>query len=107
MSQHFQGLCWYRKVLHPGEAMRGRRGEFACEAAMQVADVWVNGTHRLQHVGGYLPFRVDLTRDVERGGPVVIAVRLDNRDNPSVPPGKPLAKMDFLLFQRDVSQCLP
>lgn len=98
VSRHFQGLCWYRKVLHPDEAMRGHKVAFACEGAMQVADVWVNGTHRLQHLGGYLPFQVDLTQDVERGGPVVIAIRLDNRDNSSVPPGKPLAKMDFCYF---------
>jgi beta-galactosidase len=64
---------------------------------MQVAEVHVNGRKAGEHVGGYLPFTVDLTDliDYSAGADNVIAVRLDNRDNPLVPPGKPLAAMDL------------
>ena len=64
-------------------------------AAMQTADVWVNGLHKTRHLGGYLPFTVDLTQDAAAGKPIVIAARLDNRDTDQVPPGKPTDDLDF------------
>lgn len=96
--RNYQGFCWYRKRLRVDEDLRGRRVWFLSEAAMQVADVWVNGMHRLRHEGGYLPFGVDITDDLRIHGEAVIAIRLDNRDNPDVPPGKPLAQLDFCYF---------
>src|SRR5262249_45759500 len=58
-------------------------------AAMQLADVWVNGTHKLQHQGGYAPFTVDVTGDVATGGADnVIAIKLDSNPSPNFPPGR-------------------
>jgi hypothetical protein len=58
------------------------------EAAMQLADVWVNGTHKLQHQGGYAPFTIDITNDVAYGGADnVIAVKLDSNANGTWAPG--------------------
>ena len=31
---------------------------------MQSADVWVNGTKKIRHEGGYTPFTIDVTEDV-------------------------------------------
>lgn len=98
VSHNYQGLCWYRKRLRANASLHGRKVWWLSEGGMQVADVWVNGTHRLRHAGGYLPFGVDLSDDLRTHGEAVIAVRLDNRDNPDVPPGKPLAKLDFCYF---------
>lgn len=106
VSRHYQGFCWYRKRVIADAGMRGCKVWFACEGAMQVADVWVNGTHRLRHAGGYLPFSVDLSDALQTDGSAQIAIRLDNRDNPDIPPARPLAKLDFCYFSgmyRDVA----
>ena len=98
VSRHFQGFCWYRKQIMPSADMAGRKVFLEFEGAMQVADVWVNGVHRLTHEGGYLPFVLDVSGDAEAGVPMTVLLRLDNRDNPDVPPGKPLAGLDFCYF---------
>jgi hypothetical protein len=52
----FQGLCGYRKTFAADGAWRGRKIFLQFGAAMQIADVWVNGRHKVRHLGGYLPF---------------------------------------------------
>ena len=69
------------------------------EGAMQVAEVWLNKTKLASNYCGYLPFVVDLTRAANFGaGGNILSVRLDNRDNPQVPPGKPQKELDFTYF---------
>jgi beta-galactosidase len=94
----FQGLCGYRKTFAADPAWRGRKVFLEFGAAMQIADVWVNGQHKVRHLGGYLPFTLDLTDDLRFDVPNVVAVRLDNRDTQECPPGKPLAGLDFSYF---------
>ncbi len=91
----WQGICWYRKVLAPHPEWAGKCVSVQFGAAMQIADVWVNGRLREHHLGGYLPFTVDLREEAAAGQPIVIAVRLDNRDTDLVPPGKPTDGLDF------------
>lgn len=98
VSQCFQGICWYRKTLVPQPGWRDRLVSLEFQGAMQEATVWVNREHQLTHSGGYLPFTVDVTRLLAAGKPMEITVRLDNRDNSSIPPGKPLKEMDFEYF---------
>jgi len=62
---------------------------------MHSAVVFVDGEEVGRHVGGYLPFEVDLTRIVTDDQPHQLLVRVDNRDNPDVPPGKPFDALDF------------
>jgi beta-galactosidase len=93
-TAQWQGVCWYRKHFRLGEESRGRKVFLKFEAAMNVADVWVNGTHLGRHLGGWLPFGFDISDGVTAGGDNVLAVRLDNRDNPVTGP-KPLAQLDF------------
>ncbi|MEC0091765.1 glycoside hydrolase family 2 protein [Paenibacillus macquariensis] len=95
---HFQGFCWYRKAFIVDEAFKGKELFIEFEAAMHEAHVWINGKFKLIHKGGYLPFMVDITEDVEFGVENVIAVRLDNRNNGAIPPGKPLESLDFSYF---------
>ena len=91
----WQGICWYRKTLPPVAAWAGKRVTIQFGAAMQIADVWVNGIQRARHLGGYLPFTIDITQEASSPQPIVIAVRLDNRDTDQVPPGKPTNDLDF------------
>ena len=94
----WQGLCWYRKSFEVTQAMAGKRLLLKFEGAMQVAEVWINGVHLTTHHGGYLPFSVDISKHVKFGEANLLAVRLDNRDNSEVPPGKPLEVLDFCLY---------
>jgi beta-galactosidase len=98
VNDMFQGICWYRKHFRLDPKLSGRRIFLEFEGAMTVADVSVNGRHKLTHFGGYLPFTIDITEDVRFGAENVVAIRLDNRDNPGVPPGKPLRELDFCWY---------
>lgn len=95
---HYQGFCWYRKRFLVDEASKGMKLFIEFEAAMHEAHVWINGKFKLVHKGGYLPFMIDITEDVEFGVENMIAVQLDNRNNGAIPPGKPLESLDFSYF---------
>jgi len=105
-GRNYQGVCWYRKTLAPEAAWAGKTLLLRFEGAMQVADVWLNGQKLTTHFGGYQPFVIDLTGKLAPGQPAVLLVRLDNSDNPEVPPGKPQGGLDFTYFgglYRDVT----
>lgn len=94
VNDQWQGDGWYAKSFDAPEAWRGQTVMLRFEAAMNVADVWVNGRHVARHLGGYLPFTVDLTPHLRIGAANQIRVKLDNRDNPITGP-KPLKLLDF------------
>lgn len=98
VNDQWQGVCWYRKNFSIAQRYEGQKIYIEFEGAMQIADVWINGSYKTTHYGGYLPFTVDVTDNIFYDKENVIAVRLDNRDNPEVPPGKPLEELDFCLY---------
>jgi len=58
--------------------------------------VYVNGKLVKEHLGGYLPITIDLTKeDVKAGDRCLIAVKADNRDDKTYPPGKKQSALDF------------
>ncbi len=104
-GRNFQGVCWYRKTLTPDAAWAGKKILLRFEGAMQVADVWLDGKKLTTHFGGYQPFVLDLTDRLTPGRPAALVIRLDNSDNPQVPPGTPQNRLDFTYFSgmyRDV-----
>ena len=94
IREPWQGVCYYRRSLHITAAEARRQHWIEFEGAMQLADVWINGQHARQHAGGFTSFVVDAT-DLLHVGDNELVVRLDNRDNPLIPPGKPLNTLDF------------
>ncbi|MDP3772948.1 MAG: glycoside hydrolase family 2 TIM barrel-domain containing protein [Gemmatimonadales bacterium] len=90
----WQGVCWYRRRLRLESEAAGEKVLLRFEGAMNVADVWLDGERVGGHLGGYLPFVLDLSERVQPGRDHLLAVRLDNRDNPITGP-KPLAQLDF------------
>ena len=90
----WQGICWYRKRFSVSPERAGRKIFVRFEGAMNVADVWLNGAFLGRHLGGWLPFGFDISEQAVAGAENVLAVRLDNRDNPVTGP-KPLAQLDF------------
>ena len=73
-----RGIGWYRRHLHLGDAMRGKRLFLHFEGANQTADVYVNGAFAGRHVGGYTAFTVEITDLVTFEAPVENGVEADN-----------------------------
>jgi beta-galactosidase len=96
-TPQWQGICWYRRPLRLEPAAAGAEVLLRFEGAMNVADVWLDGEHVGRHLGGYLPFVLDVSDRLHPGREHRLAVRLDNRDNPITGP-KPLAQLDFNLY---------
>ncbi|HEX4085306.1 MAG TPA: glycoside hydrolase family 2 TIM barrel-domain containing protein [Chthoniobacteraceae bacterium] len=94
--RNYQGPAWYRKHFRTPPHLAGGRTVLYFEAVMGKCAVWVNGRKIAEHFGGYLPFAADVTDDLAaNGGDNVVAVRADNSDDPTYPPGKPQSALDF------------
>lgn len=94
-DKQWQGIARYRKFFTVPGQFEGKAVSLNFGGAMQVAKVFLNGELLQTHVGGYLPFQVKLDGKVKFGKENCVLVELDNRDNPVIPPGKPLATLDF------------
>ncbi len=81
-----RGEGWYRRTLTLEPALRGKRLFVRFEGANQVAEVFVNGRRLGRHVGGYTAFAFELTPYVRFDAPNLLAVRVDNRHDPDIPP---------------------
>ncbi len=85
---------WYQKTMV-------MEGEIKCqyriyfEGANITSDVYVNGSHVGQHIGGYLGFEFDITRWVRPGEENTISVRVDNSYNRDIIPSQ---KADFFIY---------
>ncbi len=95
IAQQWQGICFYRKFFSIPLSYKGKYIAIQFDAAMQEADVYLNGEHIFNHKGGYLPFCIDVSDKLKYNAENSIVVKLDNRDNRLIPPGKPLKDLDF------------
>jgi beta-galactosidase len=98
VNDQWQGICWYRKNIRiPAE----RHVLVSFDGAMNVAEAWVNGHYAGKHMGGFLPFVIDVTAVLKENGDLSsqaeLKIRLDNRDNPVTGP-KPLELLDFNMY---------
>lgn len=95
-GRNYQGVVWYRKHFTVPADMKGRNVTIHFEAIMGKQSVFVNGKKVKEHLGGYLPVTIDLTREgVKAGDNCLIAVKADNSDDKTYPPGKKQAALDF------------
>ena len=91
--QNWDPFSWervwvYRKHFDAPPSSGGMRTFLDFAAAMTRATVTLNGVEVADHLGGYLPFSVEITRGLRPGGNV-LAVRLDSTFNLNVPPDRP------------------
>jgi beta-galactosidase len=95
VKEQWQGTCYYRKFFIMPVADKGKHVAIQIDAAMHDADVYLNGTHIFKHVGGYLPLYIDITKTAKYGQQNCVLIKLNNQDNPVIPPGKPIKDLDF------------
>ena len=94
--RNYQGPAWYRKKFVLPAETRGQQVSIHFEAAMGKQNIYLNGKLVREHLGGYLPFTIDLTGNgVQPGDSCLIAVMTDNSDDKSYPPGKRQYTLDF------------
>jgi len=93
--EQWQGTCYYRKFFTISSTAKGKYIALQFDAAMHEADVYLNGKHIYKHLGGFLPFTIDVSSQVKLGGQNCILVKLNNQDNPVIPPAKPMKDLDF------------
>ncbi len=97
-SQQWTGISWYKKLYRAPRGDHRHHTGLLFDGVMNDAIIYLNGAEIARHTGGYVPFYVDLTNDLRFGKENEILLRVDNRENPSIPPGKPLAELDFLWY---------
>lgn len=94
--RNYQGPAWYRKHFVLPAETKGKRVLIHFEAAMGKQVLYLNGKRIQEHVGGYLPFTLDLTTNgIQAGDSCLLAIFVDNSNDKSFPPGKPQYTLDF------------
>lgn len=77
------GIGWYRKHFNVTKADKGKKLFIDFDGVYMNAKVWINGHELGQRPYGYSSFRYDLTPHLNYGGDNVVAVRVDNSDQPN------------------------
>jgi beta-galactosidase len=93
-NNQWQGVSWYAKNFTLAKEMKGKKLFLKFEAAMNIAEVWVNAKKLIKHQGGYLPFVIDISDVANFDTENSIKIKLNNKDNPITGP-KPLKNLDF------------
>ena len=94
--RNYQGVAWYRKHFTLPRECQGRNVTLHFEAVMGRQTIYVNGREALQHEGGYLPVTLNLSAlGCTAGDDIVVAVKADNSDDKTYPPGKKQMTLDF------------
>jgi beta-galactosidase len=96
--QQWQGISFYRKFFVLDKKDQGKHIAIRIDAAMSDADVYLNGKYLMNHKGGYLPFYINVTNSALYGRENCLVIRLNNQDNPTIPPGKLLKDLDFNFY---------
>ncbi len=94
----WMGISWYKKDFTAKPEWKNKKVFIEFEAVMQHAEVWLNGKLLMKHFGGYLPFIIDISKEISFDKSNRLIVKTDNHDNPEVPPGKPIKTLDFCYY---------
>ncbi|WP_029035930.1 glycoside hydrolase family 2 TIM barrel-domain containing protein [Salinimicrobium xinjiangense] len=97
VNDQWQGTSLYRKNFNV-DLRENQKYFFHFEGVMQEARININDSLVRIHKGGYLPFTIDATPHLINNSENTIEVEVINIDNSTIPPGKPLADLDFNLY---------
>lgn len=77
------GIGWYRKTFTVDKADEGKRFYIDFDGVYMNSTVYINGHKLGTRPYGYISFRYDLTPYLNWGGENVLAVRVDNAEQPN------------------------
>ena len=77
------GVGWYRKTFNAPSSWKNRQVSVEFEGVAENATVYLNGKKLGIHPYAYTSFRFDLTPALDFSKPNVLAVRVDNADQPA------------------------
>lgn len=77
------GIGWYRKSFMIQSDIKGKKIFVDFDGVYMDSEVWINGTSLGKRPYGYISFRYDLTPYIKFGQKNVIAVRVDNSEQPN------------------------
>ncbi len=102
---NFNGVGWYRLAWRGQAPPGGDRLLLHFEAAATEADVWVNDRKVGRHLGGWTPFRFDVTEALRAGADATneIRVRLDEKVGHNTQGFLPIVQPHFGGLWREVS----
>ncbi len=87
-EREFVGAVWYQTDVRVPRGWADARRILTFESATHAATVFVGDAEVTSHVGGYLPFEVDVTDHAAPGALVRLTVRVDNTLTwQTIPPG--------------------
>lgn len=86
-DEDFHAVCWYARSFDVPEPFSGERLLLHFGAVDYRTDVWLNGRHLGQHVGGYDPFQFDVT-DLAKPSGNRLTVRVHDDPREAKPRGK-------------------
>jgi beta-galactosidase len=98
VTNAWSGITWYTKAFTANSNWKGKTVNITFDGVMQEATVWLNHFKLETHLGGYLPFTIDISKYLDYDTTNWLIVRTDNRDNAEIPPGKPINTLDFCYY---------
>ncbi|MCX7015999.1 MAG: DUF4982 domain-containing protein [Candidatus Sumerlaeota bacterium] len=77
------GIGWYRKTFPLPDGAAGKSVFLEFDGVFWKSEVWINGRRLGFRPNGYIGFQYELTPHLNRSGPNVVAVRVDNSEQPN------------------------
>ena len=77
------GIGWYRKTFIPADGDKGKHFRIEFDGVYMNSEVFINGISLGKRPYGYISFSYDLTPYLKWGEKNVIAVRVDNAEQPN------------------------
>ncbi|MGA2810250.1 MAG: glycoside hydrolase family 2 TIM barrel-domain containing protein [Candidatus Acidiferrum sp.] len=103
-EKEYEFISIYRRSFKLPSEAAGRHVFVDFEGVMTASTVWINGVRLGEYKGGYTPFSFDLTPHLDFNGENVLAVDVDSRERPDIPPfGYQIDYLTFGGIYREVS----
>ena len=77
------GIGWYRKTFNLADTDKGKLVFIDFDGVYRNSEVWINGQYLGKRPYGYISFQYELTPHLKFSGQNVIAVRVDNSQQPN------------------------
>lgn len=87
-TREYLDAAWYVREFYVPSGWQGQQVYLRVGSANYAAKVWVNGQFVGEHLGGHLPFALEVTEEVAWDAPNTVAIQVEGKLTPTrVPPG--------------------